>query len=262
MYDLVIKNALLATATGKAPKKGTEQKDITIMPSVSIGVKDGKIACICADDQCCEGKQVVDAGGQLVTAGLVDSHTHLVFGGFRQHELEMKLRGAEYLEILAAGGGILSTVKATRTTSADELHDKATDFLDQMMAHGTTTVEAKSGYGLDYETELKQLEVVAKLQKTHKMDIVSTFMGAHAVPPEFKGNTEGFVDLLINDMIPRIAKTGLSPYCDIFCEQGVFDVEQSRRIMEVARSHGFQLKIHADEIVDLGGAKLAAELGA
>lgn len=261
MYDLVIKNALLATATGKTPKKGTEQGDITISSSVSIGIKDGKIACIC-DDKHCEGKQVVDAGGKLVTAGLVDSHTHLVFGGFRQNELEMKLRGAEYLEILAAGGGILSTVKATRAASAQELHEKATDFLDQMMLHGTTTVEAKSGYGLDFENELKQLEVVAELQKTHKMDIVSTFMGAHAVPPEFKGNTEGFVDLLINDMIPKIAETGLSAYCDIFCEQGVFDVEQSRRIMEAAKNHGFKLKIHADEIVDLGGANLAAQLGA
>ncbi|MCL2855904.1 MAG: imidazolonepropionase [Defluviitaleaceae bacterium] len=258
----MIKNAQLATATGNAPKKGVEQKNVTITPSVSIGIKDGKIACICTDDQCCEGKQVVDAGGQLVTAGLVDSHTHLVFGGFRQHELELKLRGAEYLEILAAGGGILSTVKATRAASADELQNKAADFLDQMLAHGTTTVEAKSGYGLDYETELKQLEVVAELQKSHKMDIVSTFMGAHAVPPEFKGNTEGFVDLLINDMIPKIAKTGLSPYCDIFCEQGVFNVEQSRRIMEAARNHGFKLKIHADEIVDLGGAKLAGEMQA
>ncbi|MCL2236416.1 MAG: imidazolonepropionase, partial [Defluviitaleaceae bacterium] len=260
MFDLVIKNAQLATAMGNTPKKGTEQKDVTISQNANIGIKDGKIACVCTDN--CEGKQTIDAEGKLVTAGLVDAHTHLVFGGYRQHELELKLRGAEYLEILAAGGGILSTVKATREADADELYNKASDFLDQMMAHGTTTVEAKSGYGLEYETELKQLNVVAELQKSHKMDIVSTFMGAHAVPPEYKGNTEGFIDLLINDMIPKIAKTGLTEYCDIFCEKGVFDPEQSRRIMEAARSYGFKLKIHADEIVDLGGAKLAAEMGA
>ncbi|MCL2168681.1 MAG: imidazolonepropionase, partial [Defluviitaleaceae bacterium] len=223
-------------------------------------VKDGKIAYVGLDAPA--AARTLSAGGRLVTPGLVDAHTHLVFGGFRQHELALKLKGASYMEILAAGGGILSTVSATRAASAEELDDKASAFLVDMLEHGTTTVEAKSGYGLDFETELKQLQIIADINSDHPMDIISTFMGAHAVPPEFKENPDGYVDLLVNEIIPKIAKTKLAEFCDIFCEKGVFDVEQSRRILTAARNHGFKLKIHADEIVDFGGASLAAELSA
>jgi len=261
MLDLMIKNATLATPLGSNPKSGVCQGEIQIKSGVDIGILDGKITHIAERGGILSpANEVINARGRLVTPGLVDSHTHLVFGGFRQNELAMKLAGAQYLEILAAGGGILSTVKATREAGFDELYDKAAGFLDEMLDHGTTTVEAKSGYGLDFETELKQLEVVRKLNIHHEMDLVATFMGAHAVPPEFAGNSDGYVDLLIKEIIPKMADEGLAKYCDIFCEDSVFNVEQSRKILLAAKEHGFELKIHADEIVDLGGAKLAAEL--
>jgi imidazolonepropionase len=261
MLDLLITNGNLATPLGNTPKRGAAQGEIHMESGVNIGIKDGKIAYLGLEMP--ESAEFEDAGGRLVTPGLVDCHTHLVFGGFRQHELPLKLAGADYMEILAAGGGILSTVEATRAADPTKLYYKAVHFLCEMYDHGTTTVEAKSGYGLDFETELKQLQVVADLQQDPFVpQIVSTFMGAHAVPPEFKGNTDGFVDLLINEIIPKIAKTGLAQFCDIFCEQNVFDIDQSRKILQAAKNHGFKIKIHADEIVDLGGAALAAEIGA
>ncbi|MDR2168085.1 MAG: imidazolonepropionase [Clostridiales bacterium] len=259
MLDLLIENANLATPLGNEARRGAAAGEI-FTEIVNIGVKDGKIAYIGADLP--ESGDVLDAGGWLVTPGLVDCHTHLVFGGFRHNELPLKLAGADYMEILASGGGILSTVAATRAAEPRKLYRKATYFLNEMLEHGTTTVEAKSGYGLDFETELKQLQVVAELRKNNDIDIVSTFMGAHAVPPEFKGNSDDYVDKLVNEIIPKIAETGLAEFCDIFCEEGVFDVEQSRKILAAAKEHGFKLKIHADEIVDLGGAALAAEMGA
>ncbi|MCL2574953.1 MAG: imidazolonepropionase [Defluviitaleaceae bacterium] len=263
MFDIMIKNANLATPQGNMPKSGKAQGEILIQNNVDIGILDGKIAKIAPRGELgTPAQEVINARGRLVTPGLVDSHTHLVFGGFRQNELQMKLAGAQYLEILAAGGGILSTVKATRAASFDELCDKAEGFLNDMIDHGTTTTEVKSGYGLDFETELKQLEVVRKLNIHHDMDLVATFMGAHAVPTKFAGNADGYVNLLINEIIPKMADEGLAEFCDIFCEDSVFNVEQSRRILQAAKKHGFKLKIHADEIVDLGGAKLAAELGA
>jgi len=262
MFDLLITNAYLASPTGNLPKGGNSQGDVTVSIKSDIGIKDEKIAYVGAKNNQATASQIIDAQGRLVTPGLVDAHTHLVFGGYRQNELKLKLEGASYLEILAAGGGILSTVEATKFASHRDLLDKASGFLDAMLAHGTTTVEAKSGYGLDFDTELKQLRVVSELNKNHKMDLVSTFMGAHAVPPEHKENPDVYVELLVNEIIPKIAKTKLAKYCDIFCEQSVFDVEQSQKILSAAKEHGFELKIHADEIVDLGGAKLAAKLGA
>ncbi|MCL2573164.1 MAG: imidazolonepropionase [Defluviitaleaceae bacterium] len=260
MLDLLVKNSNLATPQGNTPKIGATQGEISIENGMNIGIKDGKIAYIGRDMP--EAAQMHDAEGCLVTPGLVDSHTHLVFGGFRQHELAAKLGGADYLDILAGGGGILSTVKATRAAGFDELYAKAGGFLDDMLAHGTTTVDAKSGYGLDVETELKQLEVVSKLQKEHKADVVSTFMGAHAIPPDYKQNPDDYVDLIINEMIPNVAEKNLAEYCDIFCEKGVFDAVQSRRVLEAAKNAGFGIKMHANEINNLGGAVLAAELGA
>ena len=260
MLDLLITNVHLATPKGNSPKRGGAHGDIFIEKNINIGIKDGKIAYIGHDTP--GAAKTHNAEGHLATPGLVDSHTHLVFGGFRQHELALKLDGADYLDILAAGGGILSTVKATRAASFDELYTKAASFLDDMLAHGTTTVEAKSGYGLETETELKQLEVVKKLQQEHKMDIVSTFMGAHAIPTEYKENPDDYVDLVINEMIPTVEEQNLAEYCDIFCEKGVFDIAQSRKILKAAKKVGLGIKIHANEINNLGGAMLAAELGA
>ncbi len=174
----------------------------------------------------------------------------------------MKLNGVSYLDILAAGGGILSTVNATKNSTFDELYDKAKKSLDTMLAHGTTTVEAKSGYGLEWETEEKQLKVAKKLNEDHPIEIVSTFMGAHAIPTRFKENPEDYIKELTDFMIPEVAKHSLAEFCDIFCEHGVFSVEQTRRILQCAKENNLKIKIHADEIVSLGGTELAAEMGA
>jgi len=258
MIDILITNALIATARGEKALGGAKQGDIAITRGC-IGIANGKICHI--SEQILEARRVLDAGGRLVTPGLVDPHTHLVFGGSRQNEVPQKLAGASYMEILAAGGGILSTVRATRAATHADLYVQAAGYLDKMAVHGTTACEIKSGYGLDFASELKQLEVIRDLQKNAKPEIVATFMGAHAIPPEFAGNAEGFVDALV-EMIPKIANTDLAKYCDIFTETGIFDIEQSRRIMMAARDAGFCLKIHADEITPLGGAELAAEMGA
>ena len=259
--DLLIRNiGVLATPTGSSAIGGSPM-DFRMDANAAIGIRGDKIAYV-GSDIAIEARRTMDAGGRLATPGLVDAHTHLVFGGSRQHELPAKLAGASYMEILRAGGGILSTVRATRDAEYGELRERATKHLDQMMAHGTTSVEIKSGYGLNLETERKQLSVIDSLWLGHDMDIVATFMGAHAIPPEYTNNTEGYVSYLINEMIPKIA---LHPYggvfCDIFCEEGIFDIDQSRRILVCAKNHGFELKIHADEITPIGGASLAAELG-
>lgn len=261
MEDLLINNiATVATAKGKSVQSGPMQGNIKIYENVVIAVKDGKITYIGAKQNAPKASKEIDATGKLVTAGLVDAHTHLVFGGYRQHELERKLNGDSYLDILRSGGGILSTVRSTREASFEELFTKSYSFLDKMLAHGTTTIEAKSGYGLDIETELKQLNVVNRLNEDHKVDLVSTFMGAHAIPWEYKDKPESFVEYIINEMIPYIAKARLASYCDIFCETAVFDVYQSRRILNAAKQNGFKIKIHADEIDPIGGANLAGEL--
>lgn len=206
--------------------------------------------------------RVHSLAGKTVLPGFVDPHTHLIFAGWRERELAMKLQGKSYLEILAAGQGILSTVTNTRAASLDELVRLGRKSLDRMLLSGTTTVEAKSGYGLTTESELRQLQAVAALQASHPMDVVSTFMGAHAVPPEYQGQTAAYVDLVISEMLPAVAAADLAQFCDVFCEDGVFSVEESRRILEAGRQFGLLPKLHADELVTLGGAELAAELGA
>ncbi len=205
---------------------------------------------------------IVDATGKTVTPGLVDAHTHLVHGGSRENELPMKLGGVAYIDILKAGGGILSTVRNTRDASKQELKTKAKQSLKQMLIHGTTTVEAKSGYGLDFDTEIKCLEAAKELNSEQPVDIVSSYMGGHAVPPEYKGNTEGYMDFMAQKVVPYVAEHKLAEFLDVFCEEGVFTPEESRNILQVGKEHGFGLKIHADEIVPYGGAELAAEFGA
>lgn len=263
MYDLIINNiGMLATSSGVSPKKGSEQKDVKVIENASIGIKDGIVAYVgeCTHNK--DAKTVLDAKKCLVTPGLVDAHTHLVFGGFREYEIPLKLSGASYLEILAAGGGILSTVKHTRETSKNDLYNKAYNFLDDMLKHGTTTVEAKSGYGLNLETELKQLEIVKSLNEKHNVDLVSTFMGAHAIPLEYKDRKEDFIKLLCEEIIPKVGTLKLAEFCDIFCETGIFTAEESEVILKVAQRYGMRSKIHADEINPIGGSSLAGRIKA
>lgn len=260
----------LYTPEGKGSKCGGEMGRVRQIPDAAVAIDQGRIVLVGQKDEVMaalttEGaafKETIDVGGRIVTPGLVDPHTHLVHGGSREHELAMKRSGVPYLDILAQGGGILSTVKSTRQWSEQELYDKAYRSLDEMLLQGVTTIEAKSGYGLTLDAELKQLRVARRLQETHSVDVVSTFMGAHAVPPEYKGRTDDFVDVIIRDMLPAVAAEGLAEFCDIFCEEGVFDVEQSRRILMEGKRYGLLPKIHADEIVALGGSELAQEVGA
>ena len=200
-----------------------------------------------------------------MTPGLVDPHTHLLFAGSRENELELRQRGAAYMEILAAGGGILSTVEATRAASAEELTAHGRRWLDEMLSHGTTTIEAKSGYGLDLATELRLLEVAHELSAEGPIDIVPTYLGAHAVPPEFRARPDGveaYVRNILEEQLPGVAAHGRARFCDVFCEEGAFTADQSERILLAAAGFGMGLRLHADEIVPSGGAELAAKLGA
>ena len=254
---------MLATPRGTQALSGKAQGEIQIIENAAIAVEDGKITYVgTASGAPANAETVIDAGGRLVTPGLVDAHTHLVFGGFRQHEFEQKLAGVAYLDILRGGGGILSTVRATRAETEDELYVKAAAFADEMLCHGTTTVEVKSGYGLDLETELKQLRVARRLAEQHDIDVVATYLGAHAFPDEYKDNREAYVELIINEVLPQVAELGLAEFADVFAETAVFDIDQARRILTAAKRLGMRPKIHADEINSIGGAQLAAELGA
>ncbi|SDR44625.1 imidazolonepropionase [Natronobacterium texcoconense] len=202
----------------------------------------------------------IDADGNAVVPGFVDPHTHAVFAGDRSDEFEAKLRGKSYQEILEEGGGILRTVGATREASADRLLENLLDHLDVMLAGGTTTVEVKSGYGLDIETELQLLEVIERADETHPVDLVPTFLGAHAVPEGV--STDDYVDQVVDDQIPAVESQGIAEFCDVFCEEGVFSVEQSRRVLEAGREAGLTPKVHAEEFTRLGGSQLAADLEA
>ena len=267
MSTLLIKNiGCLQTPVGSFSHGGVQQGENVKLYNASILIEDGILRKICSDGElaCSEAAAdlVLDAEGNLVTPGLVEGHTHMIFGGYRQNEIPLKLKGAGYLDILRAGGGILDTVRKTRAASFQELYDKTEGFLDEMMGLGVTTCEAKSGYGLDFETEVKMLEVLKKLDVDHPMDVVSTFMGAHAVPEEYKGKEDAFIDMLCETVIPYVKEHKLAEFCDVFTEDSVFNVEQSRRYLECARAHGFGLKVHADEIEAIGGSQLAGELGA
>ncbi len=266
---IVINNiANLITLSGaNKPRTGEELKDVGILQNGTIALDGDKILYVGVgqlpnDIETDEDTIFIDATGKTVTPGLVDSHTHVVHGGSRENELAMKLKGIPYLEILAAGGGIHSTVSSTRKASFEDLYKQAKRSLDTMLSFGITTIEAKSGYGVDdFETELKQLNVAHKLNEDHPIDILSTFMGAHAMPMEYKENPEEFVDIIINKMIPEVSKRKLATFCDVFCEAGVFTIDQTRRILLAAKEYGMIPKMHADEIVSLGGAELAAEIG-
>jgi imidazolonepropionase len=207
------------------------------------------------------GKEI-DATRKVVMPGLIDSHTHIVFGGSRENEFEQRIQGLSYLEIAERGGGILSTVEATRKASFEELFLLGKKRLNRMLSSGVTTIEAKSGYGLSLKDELKILKVMRKLDQDHPLDVVPTFLGAHTVPKEFKNNRKDYVHLVTEEMIPRIAEGKLAEFCDVFCEEKAFTLEESKKILETGKRYGLKPKIHADQLSSGGGAELAAEVGA
>lgn len=265
--DLILYN-INTLVTGKEVEKTssmTNMENVEIIDNAYLAVKDGKVLEVgkgpVPENLKGENTTMVDANHKVVAPGIVDSHTHLVFYGSRENELPLKIKGVPYLEILRNGGGILSTVRATRKATKEQLIEKAMGTLDRMLCFGVTTVESKSGYGLSLPEEIKQLEVNEELNRRHPIDVVSTFMGAHAVPEEYKGRPHEYIDEIIK-MLPEIKKRNLAEFCDIFCEDEVFSVEESRKILNAAKKEGFKLKIHADEIVSLGGAELAGEVGA
>jgi len=262
--NIIIKNATqIVTCSGFEQKKGQEMSDLSVIENGNIVITDGTITYVgksLPDIDNLSDYQIINATGKAVLPGFVDSHTHFIFGGYREEEFSWRMRGDSYMSIMERGGGIHNTMEATRKASFNELFDSGKKRLDKMLSFGVTTVEGKSGYGMDKDTELKQLEVMKALNKEHPVDIVSTFMGAHATPKEYNGRVDEFIDYLIRDVMPIVKEKGLAECCDIFCEKNVFGIEQSRRYLKAAKDLGFKLKIHADEIVSLGGAELAAEL--
>jgi imidazolonepropionase len=266
--DLLITNANeLVTLAGwsKRPAVGSQTRTLGILKDGGIAVQSGKIIAVekaSEIERRFSGDECIDAAGKVVTPGFVDPHTHLVFVGSREDEFEMRIMGTSYMEILRKGEGILKTVRETRKAGEEQLVKNCKKTLDVMLEHGTTTVEAKSGYGLSVEDELKCLRVIRRLNKEHPITVVPTFLGAHAVPPEYKNKTDAYVKLITDEMLPAVADQKLAEFCDVFCEKDVFDVKQSRHILLVGKKHGLKPKIHADEFTSLGGAELAAEVGA
>ncbi len=286
--DLLITHAsqvLTIPSHAQGPQRGDRLGDLAMIEDGAVAVSHGAIvdlgftADLAARYQ---AAQTIDAGGRVVMPGFVDPHTHVVFAGDRANEFEQRIAGATYLEIMNAGGGIMSTVRATRAASLGELVDQTRARLDRMLAHGTTTAEAKTGYGLELAAELKMLDAIAQLEAEHPIDLVPTFLGAHAIPAEYKGREDEYTALVVSEMLPAIAEfrirnsefapqadTGIPPsalrlphFVDVFCEDGAFTLAQSRRILEKAKELGFALKIHVDEFAPLGGTRLGVELGA
>ena len=263
MGEILIKNlASLATNTGNKGKGGKEMGNIVELLHPWVLIKDGIIHKIGGEElqDLAKDAKVLDGTGKTLLPGFVDPHTHLVFGGTREEEFSMRLRGESYMAIMEKGGGIKYSVRKTREASFEELFTQAEKTLKNMAELGITTVEAKSGYGLDKDTELKQLRVTKKLMETSPIEIVSTFMGAHDIPLEYKGRDQEFLDFLTDEVLPVIKEENLAEFGDIFTEKNVFTVEDSRTYLKKMRDAGLKLKIHADEINDLGGAALAAEL--
>ena len=266
--DLLIVNANeLVTLAGDSqkPRVGKQMRELGIIRDGCLAVRDGRIAAVGKTSEVAKlfrAEAIISANGKTVLPGFVDSHTHLIFAGSREDEFQMRVEGASFLEILGAGGGILKTVRDTRKASIDRLVDLGVKTLDVMLAHGTTTVEAKSGYGLTTKDELKILEATRRVNQLHTVDVVSTFLGALAVPLEYKGNLRGYVDLVAEEMLPKVAASVLAEFCDVLCEKGAFGLGQSRRVLMAAKNHGLRVKVHADEMSWSGGAELAADVGA
>jgi imidazolonepropionase len=267
--DLAVRRiGLLATPAGNAPRLGAALGDLASSQDAAIAVSGGRIAWVGPETELASavslrpGARELDAAGGAVVPGFVDAHTHLAFAGDRDDEIRGRLAGASYQEIAAAGGGIVRTVAATRAATTDELAALVSARLDEMLLCGTTTAEVKSGYGLETAAELRSLEAIARAAARHPLQVVPTFLGAHEVPPEHRSSRERYLDLLVEEMLPAVAAHGLAVFADVFCEQGVFSVAESRRLLLAAREHGLKLRVHADELAATGGAELAAELGA
>jgi imidazolonepropionase len=267
--DLLIHNlAEVATPEGSEPLRGADQRKVRRLPGAEVVCRDGRIAFVGSPDErrrllgeLPDAERLDGRGGTLIP-GFVDPHTHLPWAGSREEEFAARLAGKTYQEIAAAGGGILSTVKATRRASEEELAANVLRRMDQMLACGTTTAEAKSGYGLSRDDELKQLRAIQRASAGHPVDLVPTLMAAHEIPPEHRGDRRRYLDLICEEIVPATAEAGLARFCDVFCEEGVFTPEESRRVLEAGVRHGLAPRLHADEFVDSGGAELAAELGA
>lgn len=260
---LLLQNAnQIVTFCGNQQLKGKDMSKLTVYQNSSLLIENGVIAGIFSQyDKLPDGIKTIDCSGKTITPAFTDCHTHFVFGGYREEEFNMRLKGATYMEIMQKGGGIVSTVAATRSLSLDELYAQGYKRAVNAIKLGITTLEGKSGYGLDVDTELKQLEVMRKLDQQLPIDIIPTYMGAHATPKEFSCADE-YVDFIVNVALDKIAESGLAQYCDVFCEQNVFDLAQSEKILTAAKQKNFKLKIHAEEITPLGGSILAARLNA
>ena len=266
--DLLVENAgELITLRGGSKRQllFQQMRNLGIIRDSSVAVDQGRVVAIGKTDDIrkrIQGRETLDASGKVVMPGFVDPHTHLVFAGSREDEFEMRIEGASYMDMLERGGGIVKTVRETRKASKQRLVKDCEKTLNIMLEYGTTTVEAKSGYGLTTEDELKCLEVIRILNEKHPIDIVPTFLGAHAIPVEHSGDADEYVSLILEEMIPAVATGRLAEFCDVFCEKGVFNIEQSKRILLEGKRHGLIPKIHADEMTGLGGAELAAEVKA
>jgi imidazolonepropionase len=267
--DFLIRNtAEVLTCAGPAPRRGGAQADAGSRPGAVVASHRGTIVFVGGEDEWRQAGSlapdatVVDARGGAVVPGFVDPHTHVIFAGDRRHELRRRLGGASYSEIAAAGGGIVSTVRATREASDDQLIGDTRRRLDEMLRCGTTTCEAKSGYALTVDGEVRMLRALRQLAATHPIEIAPTFLGAHDVPVEYRGCRERYVDLVVDEMIPAVGAQGLAEWCDVFCETGVFSPEESARILLAGRAHGLKPRIHADELASSGGSLVAAQVGA
>ena len=264
-HDLVVRNiGVLATLAGPAPRTGAAQSDLALVERAAVAATGGRITYAGPESALPPGGagRTLDAGGAAVVPGVGDAHTHLVFAGDRDEEIRQRLAGRSYKEIADAGGGIVRTVEATRRASLAELTEGLCRRLDDMLLAGTTSAEVKSGYGLETAAEIRSLEALAAAARRHPVTLVPTVLGAHAVPVEHRGDRARYVDLLVSEMIPEVARRGLARFADVFCEDGVFTVAESRRILAAAKARGLALRVHADELGWTGGAELAGEMGA
>jgi imidazolonepropionase len=265
---IIVHSSELLTLRGpKRARAKMEMSELSIVLDGAVAVSDGVIVDVGKTDSVLRehdatGVERIDAAGRVVMPGLVDPHTHLVYAGSREFELELKAKGKSYMEILQEGGGIYRTVRDTRAASSEELFGQSAKRLESMLAHGTTTIEAKSGYGLDREVELRILETVGRLGNQYPVSLVPTYLGAHAVAPEFKDRPEEYIDFIISDVLPEVSRRKLADFCDVFCEKGVFTPQQAKKVLLAAKDLGMKLKVHADELHSSGGAELSAEVGA
>lgn len=268
MIAKLVRNAGIYTPEGASPSAGKDQGAVRFLPRGAMVIRDGLIEAVGPEEEILsslsgrEFDEEIDCGGRCVIPGFVDPHTHMCFARRREEEFSLRLAGTPYLEILMKGGGILSSVRSVREAADGDLFENTLVLALSALSMGTTTVEMKSGYGLDTETELRMLSVIRRVGRETPLDVVPTFMGAHAVPELYRGNGDGYVDLIVEEMLPAVEEQGIARFCDVFCEEGVFSVSQTERILAEASRRGLGLKVHADEVHDTGGAALAARMGA